>query len=96
MQQFATDSEFNPSHKLGQADAVTLATLTLKLGEPNYEDEYDSRVSVEWSGQFTASDGTVMRASVWDYKGSLAFNKSVSLWVSNGNYLNEFKEWLIA
>lgn len=89
---FKPDSEFNPSHKMGDA-RINYNYAIGKFGEGDTSN-CDGKCSNHWSGSFTAKDGTVMRASFWDWKGGLKAGYGVSIWVSNGKYLDEFKKWI--
>jgi len=91
---FKPDQTFNSSHKMGDA-RITLAKALTKFPEPNIPTS-DGKVEFDWSGSFTAKDGTVMRASFWDWKGSLKWGNYVSIWVDKPEYLAEFKKFVEA
>lgn len=90
---FKTDLTFNSSHKMDNA-AVSWDKLHYKLGQAS---EYNGDKSdAYWGGTFTANDGKVMRASVWDWKGALKAGYGASIWVDEAKYIDEFKRWLEA
>lgn len=89
---FKIDNRFNSSHKMGEAK-INYHYALGKFGEGE-TDSGDGKCSNLWEGEFTALDGTVMRASMWDYKGSLLYAGYVSVWVSNPAYLDEFIKWI--
>lgn len=91
---FKPDQTFNSSHKMGDAK-ISLEKALAKFPEPNDETD-DGKCEYSWSGSFTAKDGTVMRASFWDWKGGLTVGMGVSIWVSNLRYLDEFKRFIEA
>jgi hypothetical protein len=91
---FTTDHEFNSSHKMGEA-SISLDKALIRLGEPS-DTDVDGKCEYQWDGQFTASDGTTMRASAWDWKGGLRAGCGVSIWVSNPAYLIDFKKFIQA
>lgn len=90
---FKPDTIFNGSHKMGSA-TISLKKALAKFPETNEDD--CEKVEYSWSGSFTASDGTVLRVSFWDYKGTLRMSNQVSLWISNPAYLDEFKRYIEA
>ena len=89
---FVPDTIFNPSHKMEEAK-ISLDKALSKFPDPE-TDSGDGKVAYHWSGAFTASDGTVMRASFWDWKQGLEACSRVSIWVSNEKYLQEFKKFI--
>ena len=91
---FKPDQTFNSSHKMGDAK-ITLDKALAKFPEPNDSND-DGKVEHSWSGSFTATDGTVMRASFWNWKGSLRYGGYVSTWVDKPDYLDEFKKFIEA
>ncbi len=91
---FKPDTIFNSSCKMGDAK-ISRDRALAKFPEPN-ECDVDGKVEFSWSGTFTAADGTVMRASFWDWKGSLKWGDQVSIWVDKPEYLPEFKRFVEA
>jgi hypothetical protein len=87
---FISDDIFNPSHKMGEAK-MSLATTLERF--PDYKSGCD-KCAFSWSGIFVTSSGERVRASFWDWKGSLRYAGYVSIWVSDYNYLNEFQSFL--
>lgn len=88
---FKPDTTFNSSHRMDVV-AINRNYALGKFGEGNGASD-DGKCEFSWSGSFTAADGTVMRASFWDFKGSLNAGY-VSVWVDNAKYLQEFKDWI--
>lgn len=93
-QAFITDQDFNQSHRMGHV-TVTLAKMVTKFGNAT-DENIDGKVSHEWTGEYTAKDGSKHRASVWDWKGSLLWSNQASVWIENEDYLPEFKGFLQA
>jgi hypothetical protein len=91
---FKPDQTFNSSHKMDGASIGRTKALA-KFPEPNDSND-DGKCEFSWSGSFTAKDGTVMRASFWDWKGGLSQGCGVSIWVDKPKYLQEFKEFIEA
>jgi hypothetical protein len=92
MATFTTDLDFNSSHKQGDAK-ISLDKALAKFGETN---ESCDKCDYIWSGSFTANDGATVRASLWDWNGSLTHAGYVSIWVSDKKYLDEFKRFIQA
>jgi hypothetical protein len=91
---FKPDTEFNSSHKMGDAK-ITLEKALAKFPEFN-DENCDGKVEHSWSGSFTAADGTIHRASFWNWKGGLRMGYGVSIWVDKPEYLQEFKQFIEA
>lgn len=91
---FKPDTTFNSSHKMGDAK-ITLAKALEKFGEGD-TDDCDGKVANYWGGSFTTQDGTVRRASFWNWKGSLNYGGYVSVWISKPEYLPEFIRFIEA
>jgi hypothetical protein len=91
---FKPDTTFNGSHKMGEAK-INLNYALGKFGDGN-DSCGDGKCEFSWSGSFTASDGTEMRASFWDWKGSLRHGSYMSIWVDKPEYLQEFTEFIEA
>ena len=91
---FKPDQTFNPSYKMSEAK-ITRQCALLKFHEPNDSSDAD-KCEFSWSGSYTAKDGTLMRASLWDWKGSLRWGNQVSIWVDKPEYLHEFKQFVEA
>jgi hypothetical protein len=92
---FKPDQTFNSSHKMGDAK-ITFAKAIAKFGTGNDESDGDGKVENSWSGTFTANDGTVHRASFWNWKKGLNYGAGVSVWISNEKYLPEFTRYIEA
>jgi hypothetical protein len=89
---FKPDTIFNSSYKMGDAK-ISYDRIMAKFPESNCDDDC-GKCEFSWSGAFTAADGTVMRASFWDWKGGLRHGFGVSIWVSDYRYLTEFKRFI--
>lgn len=90
---FKPDQTFNSSHKMYEA-VISHEKALAKFPEPN-DENCDGKCEFSWSGSYTAKDGTEMRASFWDWKGSLRCG-FVSIWVDKPEYLQEFKQFIEA
>ena len=91
---FKLTNDFYHSHCMDSADKVSQAKLTALLGKG--EGECDGKSADSWSGEFTTSTGEVIQVSCWDWKGSLAYCGSVSIWcgTQNKQYIAEWKKYL--
>ena len=89
---FKRDDKFNSSFKMGEAKVPYINTIA-NFGSGDTSN-CDGKVPNLWSGSFKARNGTVMRASFWNWNGGLIIGEGVSVWVSNPKYLTEFIKFL--
>ena len=83
---FLVTGEFIQSYKMGRVDPVSSEVIRKRFG---YSDGFSN-----WNGIFTSSDGSEMKASFWSHADSLYNCGSVSVWIGNNLYLQEFKDFI--
>lgn len=87
MQSFTTDGIFNGSHFMASVN-VSWERMHSKFGKAS--DYTCDKSEATWEGNFKANDGTIHRASMYDYQGCLMGCGSIHLWIDDERYLNEF------